>query len=251
MATITLVFLGFVVAFSIFLSPSQSSTFTIVNNCPHMIWPGTLAGAGTLQLPTTGFQMNSGQSARIVAPLGWSGRIWARTGCRFDESGAGTCQTGDCGGKMECHGMGAAPPATLFEITLGMGNDDDYYDVSLVDGYNLPIMAMPRGVNGGCNATGCMADLNSGCPKELQVIEGGPGSAGVVACKSACEAFGSDEYCCSGEYANPSSCGPSYYSNIFNRACPRAYSCAFDDATSTFTCKAFDYTITFCSTISR
>lgn len=69
---------------------------------------------------------------------------------------------------------------------------------------------------------------------------------GVVACKSACEAFGLDQYCCSGEFANPSTCKPSFYSSIFKTACPRAYSYAFDDGTSTFTCKAYDYTVVFC-----
>lgn len=71
---------------------------------------------------------------------------------------------------------------------------------------------------------------------------------GVVACKSACGAFGLAEYCCSGEFANPTTCRPSFYSTIFKRACPTAYSYAFDDGTSTFTCKASDYSIVFCPT---
>lgn len=86
----------------------------------------------------------------------------------------------------------------------------------------------------------------TGCPKELQVVGGGEGGGQVVACKSACEAFGLDQYCCSGEFANPNTCKPSFYSTIFKRACPRAYSYAFDDGTSTFTCKAYDYQILFC-----
>ncbi|KAL5699532.1 hypothetical protein ACHQM5_030418 [Ranunculus cassubicifolius] len=244
---------GFLVLFLAFCSLSNS--FVITNNCPYTIWPGTLAGAGTPQLPMTGFILNSGQSVSITPVPGWSGRIWARTGCTFDESGAGTCQTGDCGGTLECNGKGATPPASLFEITLGKGDDIDYYDVSIVDGYNLPLVATPvpiNGVSGGCNATGCVGDLNMACPKELQVVNKELQTTedvddnGVVACKSACEAFGLDQYCCSGEFANPTSCRPSFYSTIFKRACPRAYSYAFDDGTSTFTCKASDYTITFC-----
>jgi hypothetical protein len=77
------------------------------------------------------------------------------------------------------------------------------------------------------------------------------GGGGVVACKSACEAFGLDQYCCGGEFANPTTCRPSFYSTIFKRACPRAYSYAFDDGTSTFTCKASDYAIIFCPTANR
>lgn len=230
--------------------PSSSAcTFTVTNYCPFTIWPGTLAGSGTPQLPTTGFQLQSGQSVRIPAVPGWSGRVWGRTGCTFDASGVGSCETADCGGRLECDGAGSTPPATLFEITLGAGDGMDFYDVSIVDGYNLPLIAVPQGVlNGKCNATGCASNINMGCPKELQVVGGddGEGNGNVVACKSACEAFGSDQYCCSGEFANPSTCRPSFYSSIFKRACPRAYSYAFDDGTSTFTCKAYDYAIIFC-----
>ncbi|THG05129.1 hypothetical protein TEA_012935 [Camellia sinensis var. sinensis] len=234
-----------------FPTNSFASTFTLTNNCPQTIWPGTLAGSGTLQLSTTGFKLDSGQSVKIPAFPGWSGRIWARTGCKFDESGVGTCQTGDCGGRLECDGVGAAPPASLFEITMGTNADEkDFYDVSIVDGYNLPLIAAPQEVFGVCNATGCVSDLNTGCPKELQVVDGDNGGVGVVGCKSACEAFGLDQYCCSGEFANPTTCRPSSYSTIFKTACPRAYSYAFDDGTSTFTCKASDYAIIFCPNLA-
>ncbi|GFY81772.1 pathogenesis-related thaumatin superfamily protein [Actinidia rufa] len=246
------VFLMFFLANSA-LTSSFASAFTITNNCPYTIWPGTLAGSGTPQLSSTGFLLDSGQSVQIPTIPGWSGRIWGRTGCQFDESGVGTCQTGDCGGKLECDGMGATPPASLFEITLGTGDEKDFYDVSIVDGYNLPLVAAPQGDYGGCNATGCVSDINTGCPKELQVVDGDGGreEGGVVACKSACGAFGLDQYCCSGEFGNPTTCRPSYYSTIFKRACPRAYSYAFDDGTSIFTCKARDYAIAFCPNMSR
>lgn len=84
-----------------------------------------------------------------------------------------------------------------------------------------------------------------GCPKELQLL-GGDQNQRVVGCRSACEAFKTDKYCCSGAFANPNTCQPSYYSTIFKKACPRAYSYAFDDGTSTFTCKANEYDIVFC-----
>jgi hypothetical protein len=146
-----------------FLLPlSYSCTFTITNDCPYTIWPGTLAGAGNPQLASTGFRLDSGQSVSLSSVPGWSGRIWARTGCTFDGSGNGSCQTGDCGGRLECVGNGATPPASLFEITLGTGNVKDYYDVSLVDGYNLPLVAAPVGIHGACNVTGCVSDVNMG-----------------------------------------------------------------------------------------
>lgn len=153
------------------LSCSISSMFTITNNCPHTIWPGTLSGSSSPPLSTTGFQLDSGQAVKLASVTpGWSGRIWARTGCTFDATGIGKCQTGDCGGRLECDGNGAAPPTSLFEITLGQGNEQDYYDVSMVDGYNLPLLVLPRGVYGStaCNATGCVTDINRGMSSNLK-----------------------------------------------------------------------------------
>jgi hypothetical protein len=150
---------------------------------------------------------------------------------------------------MRCTGAGATSPATLFEVTLGKGSDDqDFYDVSLVDGYHLPVVAIPRSPQG--IAAGDFSAANNrgsrcraACPKELQVDCGG----GAIACRSACETFGQGRYCCSGAYGTPDACHPTAYSSIFKSACPRAYSYAYDDRTSTFfTCKADEYTIAFC-----
>lgn len=219
----------------------SATTFTFVNKCDHTIWPGIL---GKPDLGTTGFELKKGNTQTFQAPAGWSGRFWARTGCKFDDSGHGTCSTGDCGsGEINCNGNGATPPATLAEFTLG-NSSPDYYDVSLVDGYNLPVMVETSGGSGSCQATGCGEDLNRRCPSELRV-DGGD------ACNSACGAFGTPEYCCSGAFGSPSSCSPSVYSEMFKSACPKSYSYAFDDATSTFTCTAADdYTITFCPSSS-
>ncbi|PNX96285.1 thaumatin-like protein 1-like [Trifolium pratense] len=215
------------------------STFTFVNKCDYTVWPGILANAGSPSLGSTGFELPQQTTRSFQAPAGWSGRFWARTGCNFDGSGTGSCLTGDCGSNMiECNGAGAAPPATLAEFTLGTIGQD-FYDVSLVDGYNLPMIVEGSGGSGMCESTGCTSDLNQQCPAELRASDGS-------ACKSACEAFGSPEYCCSGAYGSPDTCKPSIYSQMFKNACPRSYSYAYDDATSTFTCTAADYTVTFC-----
>ncbi|PON53447.1 Thaumatin [Parasponia andersonii] len=220
----------------------SGATFTFINKCDYTVWPGTLSSAGSPKLDSTGFELQKGTPRSFQAPTGWSGRFWGRTGCSFDGSDRGSCATGDCGsGQMECNGAGATPPATLAEFTLGSGSQD-FYDVSLVDGYNLPMVVEGSGGSSTCASTGCVTDLNRRCPTELRVDGGG-------ACRSACEAFGSDEYCCSGAYNTPSACKPSLYSQIFKSACPKSYSYAYDDATSTFTCSGADYTITFCPTL--
>lgn len=69
----------------------------------------------------------------------WAGRIWARTGCNFNQNGQGHCETGDCGDRLQCNGAGGVPPATLAEVTLRGSGGQDYYDVSLVDGFNVPV----------------------------------------------------------------------------------------------------------------
>lgn len=222
----------------------SGATFTFVNRCDNTVWPGILANAGSPRLDSTGFELPKDTSRSFQAPTGWSGRFWARTGCSFDGSGSGSCLTGDCGsGQVECNGFGAAPPATLAEFTLGSGGQD-FYDVSLVDGYNLPMIVEGSGGSGLCTPTGCVSDLNQQCPPELRVGDGD-------ACKSACEAFGTPEYCCSGAYGSPATCKPSIYSEMFKAACPKSYSYAYDDATSTFTCTGADYTMTFCPSSPR
>ncbi|KAL7237388.1 hypothetical protein ACSBR2_003639 [Camellia fascicularis] len=222
----------------------DSTTFKIVNKCRHTIWPGILTGANRTVLTPTGFTLDPGKSRTLTAPKSWSGRLWARTLCSHDSSGKFSCATADCGsGMVECAGSGAIPPATLAEFTLNGDQGLDFYDVSLVDGFNIPILVITvGGTSGGCSSTGCLVDLNGGCPTDLRVARGNLG----VACRSACEAFADPQYCCSEGFNTPDTCQPSVYSQFFKHACPRSYSYAYDDKTSTFTCAAADYLIIFC-----
>ncbi|KAL1533347.1 thaumatin-like protein 1b [Salvia divinorum] len=223
----------------------SQATFTFVNKCKFTVWPGILSNAGISPLSNTGFALQTGESRIINAPSSWGGRFWGRTHCSQDPTGKFSCATGDCGsGKLECAGGGAATPVTLAEFTLDGDAGKDFYDLSLVDGFNLPMLVAPQGGAGAnCSKAECVADLNSECPPELRVASaGGEG----VACRSACDAFRSEEYCCSGAYGTPAACKPSQYAQTFKRACPQAYSYAYDDLTSTFTCIGADYIITFC-----
>ncbi|KAH7685448.1 Thaumatin family protein [Dioscorea alata] len=211
--------------------------FTIVNQCNEMVWPGITPGDS---FNGGGFPLKSGQSIVITAPVGWSGRIWGRTGCNFDSSGNGSCETGRCGTNLKCAGSGETP-ATLAEFTLA---NPDFYDVSLVDGFNLPMSVRAvNGVSGNCSTAGCDGDLRDDCPSELAVkVE-----KRTVACRSACDVFNTDEYCCRGLHGNSMTCQPTYYSKKFKSVCPTAYSYAYDDPTSIFTCFGADYIITFCA----
>ncbi|XP_052201296.1 pathogenesis-related protein 5-like isoform X2 [Diospyros lotus] len=221
----------------------SATVFTLQNRCSYTVWPGTLSGNGAASLGDGGFELAPGATMQLPAPLGWSGRFWGRTWCNFDSAGNGNCSTGDCGG-LQCTG-GGAPPVTLVEFTLNGVDNKDFYDVSLVDGYNVGMGVRPTGGGGtgDCQYAGCVSDVNGLCPRELQVT----GSAGgVIACKSACTAFNTPEYCCTGEHSTPATCSPTQYSMMFKNACPTAYSYAYDDATSTCTCTGSDYLIQFC-----
>ncbi|XP_042497261.1 pathogenesis-related thaumatin-like protein 3.5 isoform X1 [Macadamia integrifolia] len=214
----------------------SARVFTIVNYCEETIWPGITPGQS---FGGGGFALKPGQSIVFTAPIGWAGRIWGRTGCNFDKNGNGTCQTGNCGNSIKCIASGN-PPASLAEFTLA---SVDYYDVSLVDGFNLPVVVRPLNGKGICSIAGCDGDLRPYCPLELAVKSGKK----IIGCRSACDVFGTDQYCCNGVYGNPVTCQPTYYSKKFKQACPAAYSYAYDDPTSIFTCSAPDYVVSFCS----
>ncbi|XP_066373143.1 thaumatin-like protein 1 [Miscanthus floridulus] len=104
-------------------------------------------------------------------------------------------------GQVACNGGSGAPLATLAESSPRPG--------------------------GRCRSASCPADINPVCPSEQAVRAaaasakkdgsggGGSGDDAVVGCKSACLAFGTDEYCCRGKFASPATCKPSGYSKLF------------------------------------
>ncbi|GFZ10423.1 pathogenesis-related thaumatin superfamily protein [Actinidia rufa] len=147
--------------------------------------------------------------------------LLGRTLCSEDSAGKSSCVTAVCGsGKLECAGNVAVPPATFAEFTLDDGGGLDFYDVSLVDGYNLPMLVVPqRGTGANCSITGCC---------------GGPQRRMPVG------AHGDERRRRAGGLQERMRGVPEA------RACPRAYSYAFDYKSSTFTCAGADYHITFC-----
>jgi Thaumatin family len=233
-------------------APSATGTARLVtfrNNVDQTIWVAASPDA-TAPLAATGWVLPAGQSVTITVPNNWNGRFWGRTGCVFNSQGTGHCETGDCGGKFQCTGWGTIP-ATLAEYDMDAWDGMDFYDVSMVDGSNLP-MYINIAVGGtpdkispeGCVPAGCTTPVD--CPSALQVTVDGS----VVACESACARFGTDQYCCRGQWASRAACNPAQwpvdYAAVFKKAEPYAYSYVDDDATSVFTCSGgCDYRITF------
>ncbi|XVF65438.1 hypothetical protein PTKIN_Ptkin09bG0249100 [Pterospermum kingtungense] len=225
----------------VFLKGVTAATFIFINRCDYTVWPGIQAHLGRLEPESTGFELAKGRYRSFQASTRWSGKFWGRTSCKFGDSVNGSCDTGDCGtGQVECSGADPIPPATLVETSINSVSQD-FYVVSLLQGYNLPILVEGIGGSGDCPTTGCVEDFNGACPSELRID-------GRAACKSPCDAFRRPEYCCTGSYSSPAACRPSIYSELFKSACPRSYTYLYDDATSTFNCTGADYTITFCPT---
>ena len=226
-----------------FAVAEEEVSLIIVNNCNESVWPALLGGAGHHSPEGGGFRLATGEEAVFSVPSGWSGRIWGRQGCFFDDDGNGSCDSGDCIGLLKCGGAAGSPPATMVEMTLGTTRSAlHYYDVSLVDGFNLPVSVVAVGGSADCGTAACEVDLNVCCPSRFEMRKGGK----VVGCRSACQALKTDKYCCTGEFASPEKCRPTLFSTLFKSLCPRAYSFAFDDNTSLQTCKASRYLVTFC-----
>ncbi|PNT69837.1 hypothetical protein BRADI_2g01228v3, partial [Brachypodium distachyon] len=186
---------------------NEAITFTIVNPCPYNVWPAAVPVGG-------GRRLDPGQVWSLDVPAGtMSGRIWARTGCSFDGTGNGSCQTGGCGGVLSCTAFGQ-PPVTLAELTIGIGQTSDYFDISVIDGFNVPMEFLPVPVKGeqGCSkGPRCATNITSQCPSEMKA----PGG-----CNNLCTGNRSSRNCT--------------YSGFFKRMCPEAYSLLTDSAM--FTC---------------
>jgi hypothetical protein len=223
-------------------------TITLVNRTDQTIWPAAWPGSTSGQ---TGWTLPPDASLSFTVPPDWNARLWGRTGCHFGPGGNGHCRTGDCAGRYQCRGWGEIP-ATLAEYDLHAYAGLDFYDISMVDGSNLPMYATPTSGEAarkvsldGCLSAGkCTTEVH--CPAALRVPRhGGP----EVGCISPCARFRTDRYCCGGPYAegcSPAKTWPIDYAKVFKRAEPYAYSWSGDDATSVYTCKGrCDYRITF------
>ncbi|KAI4176609.1 MAG: hypothetical protein LQ343_000900 [Gyalolechia ehrenbergii] len=236
---------------------ADNRPLVIRNQCRETIYPGIGTQAGTGP-STQGFQLTSGQSRDLTVSADWQGRVWGRTNCSFNAAGtapasSGTgvaCGTGDCGGTVNCRGTGVIP-VTLAEFTLSSSSGQTFYDISLVDGYNIPlgIIAInsdvpPNLTNPMCIGTASLLaaansaigrefgsnasyqipleestswnDVQGWCPWDLQLDPPKKPGDGVY------------------PYPDDNIKRPYFNPTQSKRVCPDAYSFAFDDQTSTF-----------------
>ena len=233
------------------VAPAGWRTLTMVNRLDQTIWPA-IAADPNHPISATGWVLAPGASLSILIPDHWDVRMWARTGCSFDAAGDGSCVTSGCG-HFQCGSTWGEFPSTLAEFNLNAWDGMDFYDVSLVEGNNLPMWVNSYGGQSqdkidadGCSAAGCTKNANLTCPAKLQRVVGGQ----VVACLSACLVFNTAQTCCTGSFAARSACVPSTWpidsAAVFKQAEPFAYSYVDDDATSVLTCTGeCDYRVTW------
>ncbi|XP_021816881.1 protein P21-like [Prunus avium] len=213
------VFLLILIIITLYFATIHATHFDVRNQCHFTVWAASNPGGGKQLLPgqTWSFDVNT-----VTYPA----RIWGRTECSFDEAGRGKCLICDCGGLLKCQESGQ-PPCTMAEYrpTLNI----DYLDISLVDGFNLPMEFSPTG--GACaKGIRCAADINRECPLEWRVSG---------ACKNAC--FFNNAY----DFGRCN--GPTSYSRFFKARCPDAYSYPYDDETAFFSCPGgTNYRVVFC-----
>lgn len=99
---------------------------------PGCFWvlPSPAAGSENLRTGESATYVLRNPSINHIA---WSGNVYGRTGCE-----SGTCETGACPGGPCRPGVGPVGPTSLAEFTL-VDNGPDFYDVSLINGINVPI----------------------------------------------------------------------------------------------------------------
>ncbi|KAL5551765.1 hypothetical protein UlMin_001941 [Ulmus minor] len=207
---------------------TKTIRWDIQNNCSETIWAAAFPGGGK--------RLNKGETWTLdVKPGTTNASIWARTNCKFDEAGRGKCESGDCSGLLECRANGQ-PPHTLAELALNQYDNIDLFDISLVNGFNVPIEFSPTSEN--CSrGSKCVGDVNGPCPQELR----DPGG-----CNNPCSVFRNDQFCCS---SSGSRCEATNYSKFFKAICPDAIT--YPNDWSSLTCPSgSNYKVVFCPNVS-
>src|SRR5579859_440394 len=120
----------------------NNRSITVTNACQYNLWPAVLTTNNTGPY-TNGFYLPSNMSLQLWVSHDWQGRIWARTNCSFNEStNTGSCFTGSCANILNCT-LSGEPPTTLAEFNLLGFQNLTFWDISLVNGFNLPMAIYP------------------------------------------------------------------------------------------------------------
>lgn len=167
-------------------------TLTFVNECDEPVWFGATGGftqacgsgnscpagqaclttrnppgcfwvlpapAGGNKLAARGGRASVKLSAPAQGNVKWSGNVYGATRCDLP----GGCRTAPCVGGTCPPGTGVVGPATLAEFTL-LTDGQDTYDVSLINGVNLPVSMAPTAGQTLASSTSAYWCGNPGAP---------------------------------------------------------------------------------------
>jgi hypothetical protein len=217
-----------------------------INECEQPIW----AGASGQEEPAGAFDAVSWLDPQaciaVTVREAVSSRAFGRTAC-----------TGDV-----CAADGNEGRGTLVQLDLP-AEGTDFYDVSLVDGFNVPMAMIPVPAGSApedepCRAASCAADLTVVCPAELLRYD----DQGEVAyCASSCRACdacldcddcadpGSPacspcgtfaDFCCTGQ-----ACEANEHTMLWKSLCPDAITHTTDAGALTCTQRT-DFDVVYC-----
>ncbi|GAA0804804.1 thaumatin family protein [Spirilliplanes yamanashiensis] len=206
------------------LEPARAGaqpTVTFVNRSAETIW----IGSGVSDNPVDSSAAITGlpvlapgeTSAPVVIPTDspaghWRGRFFARQRCAGEPGSTFRCVAGDCGNLADrC--LTAPSPVSLAEFNFDPKDAwAPWYNVSYVDGVNLPVTIAPDGVppatQGACATMGCATPMFTAgdCPGAL--------SADGLVCAQRTVAERDD--------------GTTPYATEIKKRCPSAYSWSRD-----------------------
>ena len=169
------------IIFLLVVTNIYAKTITVINNCDQVIRLGHTGGfirsilsrsecleqnkhwdprrSGCFYKFDDGYQfLERNQEAELFIEDIWSGHIWASTGCS-EIDGVVKCETGVCGTSTSActPSVGPTGPVTKAEFTFNV-DGVDWYDVSIIDGVNLPIEILP--LDSRCKTVGNVDECN-------------------------------------------------------------------------------------------
>ncbi|PKL59655.1 MAG: hypothetical protein CVV33_06720, partial [Methanomicrobiales archaeon HGW-Methanomicrobiales-4] len=205
-------------------------------SCPTAKCGTTPCNQGAVPLPFDGgFMLGPGGSQNVTVKVaqerittGSGGlTVWARTGCTptGDPDYPLICNSANCDldyaphSRVACGGVGSQPPATKAEITFNGNYGLDSYDISLVDGWNVPMWLEPVSGNYDkntnpyyCTYSGGYQDLGPLADTEIPLMVYRKSNA-IAGVWSACKYSAlvdpkkeDDAFCCIGTFANAKEC---------------------------------------------
>ncbi|BBM99978.1 hypothetical protein MPTK1_1g25360 [Marchantia polymorpha subsp. ruderalis] len=172
--------------------------------------------------------------------LGPGASVWLDfgSGCKWIAGTVWASVKGQCAAPSSAFAANDRNLANLAEFTIGDGSGSDFYDLSNVNAYTIPLsIRVINRVGGGdnlndfrCGAPKCVInDIRGFCKGNNQLVTL---PSGALSCINTDGTNGR---------------GPTDGTRLFKQACQDSYSYNYDDPTSTFTCgTGSNYEVTFC-----